>query len=377
MDIDDEAHPKIRNATSKWKCGFTVLAPVLVNRAAEVSGNARVKMTNQPHREWLWRQAYVLGRHIIGYEIQKALAAVDWFREAAGSGARIGVAGYGEGGLIALYAAALDRRIGAAPVSGYFGSRQGLWEEPPYRLVWGLLAEFGDAEIATLIAPRGLVVEHSAAPVSEGPRKAWRGETDVAAPGKLRSPGFRPAAAEFRRIDSLSRAGFQPKHFIHGPGEAETGPGSAEAVREFARILGVETSSSRSGPAPLTARPAGPPAQRAPSGLHERAAPVNIFFWPGDECCSPPTSGRRHNGSFPKCLPPNRPASICRARPGWRTTNNGGFYGDPETAPGPSFIRSGSFFWLAASMPMARPKRAICSTPEKSQSSRNSSEGWW
>jgi hypothetical protein len=23
MDIDDEAHPKIRNATSKWKCGVT------------------------------------------------------------------------------------------------------------------------------------------------------------------------------------------------------------------------------------------------------------------------------------------------------------------------------------------------------------------
>ena len=67
----------------------------------------------------------------------------------------IGVAGYGEGGLIALYSAALDPRIQATLVSGYFQQRDGLWKEPIYRDVWGLLREFGDAEIASLIAPRG------------------------------------------------------------------------------------------------------------------------------------------------------------------------------------------------------------------------------
>jgi len=30
MDIDDEAHPKIRNATSKWKCGLAVLLQMLL-----------------------------------------------------------------------------------------------------------------------------------------------------------------------------------------------------------------------------------------------------------------------------------------------------------------------------------------------------------
>src|SRR5262249_30955860 len=134
-----------------------------------VLGNPRIALTNQPHREWVYRQAYHMGRHVIGYEVQKVLAAVDWIERQSGPGAKFGVAGYGEGGLIAFYAAAADERIDAALVSGYFGPRQRVWAEPIYRNVWGLLSEFGDAEIATLIAPRGLVVEHSEGPRVEGP----------------------------------------------------------------------------------------------------------------------------------------------------------------------------------------------------------------
>ena len=69
-------------------------------------------MTNQPHREWVYRQAFHMGRHVIGYEVQKVLAAVDWLRQQGGPKARVGVAGYGEGGLIAFYAAAVSSRIG-------------------------------------------------------------------------------------------------------------------------------------------------------------------------------------------------------------------------------------------------------------------------
>ena len=75
--------------------------------------------------------------------------------EAERAGKRpIGVTGYGEGGLLALYAAALDPRIDAALVSGYFDSRQNVWQEPIYRNVFGLLDQFGDAELASLVAPR-------------------------------------------------------------------------------------------------------------------------------------------------------------------------------------------------------------------------------
>src|SRR5439155_9931182 len=94
------------------EAGCLVLIPTLVNREDTWSGNAVLKrFTNQPHREWIYRQAYELGRHIIGYEVQKVLAAVDWFSnvskqgdsEWAARGARIGVAGYAEGGLTAFY----------------------------------------------------------------------------------------------------------------------------------------------------------------------------------------------------------------------------------------------------------------------------------
>ena len=39
----------------------------------------------------------------------------------------VGVIGYGEGGLLALYSGAADPRIGAVVVSGYFEQREGLW----------------------------------------------------------------------------------------------------------------------------------------------------------------------------------------------------------------------------------------------------------
>ena len=100
-------------------------------------------MTNQPHREFIYRMAYQLGRHIIGYEVQKVLSLVDWMSL---SEIPIGVIGYGEGGLVAFHSAAVDARIQATAVSGYFQSRQEVWREPIYRNVWGLLHEFGDAE---------------------------------------------------------------------------------------------------------------------------------------------------------------------------------------------------------------------------------------
>src|SRR3989441_8876911 len=100
---------------------------MLINRDDTYSGNPLLRrFTNQPHREWIYRQAYEMGRHILGYEVQKVLAAVDWFESEQSKiqkpQSKIGVVGYAEGGLIAFYAAALDPRIEAALVSGYFDS---------------------------------------------------------------------------------------------------------------------------------------------------------------------------------------------------------------------------------------------------------------
>src|SRR5205085_2314113 len=72
--------------------------------------------------------------------------------------AKIGVIGYGEGGMLALYCGALDTRIQSVCVSGYFGDRNRIWEQPIDRNVFGLLEQFGDAELASMILPRRLHV---------------------------------------------------------------------------------------------------------------------------------------------------------------------------------------------------------------------------
>jgi hypothetical protein len=149
--------------------GCRVLVPTLLDRTDEFSGNPKVRMTNLSHREWVYRMAYEAGRHVIGYEVDEVRAAVDWFKRTAPKGRPIGAVGHGEGGLIAFYAAAVDTRIDGVCVAGYFGPREQLWREPIDRNVWGLLAEFGDAEIAGLIAPRALVIEVCPTPEVKGP----------------------------------------------------------------------------------------------------------------------------------------------------------------------------------------------------------------
>jgi len=69
----------------------------------------------------------------------------------------IGVAGEGQGGLLALYAAALDTRLELAIVAKYLDRREPPYDEPEDRMLWGLLTRFGDHEIASMIAPRKLV----------------------------------------------------------------------------------------------------------------------------------------------------------------------------------------------------------------------------
>ena len=241
--------------------GCEVIVPVLINRDDTWSGNEKIKrFTNQPHREWIYRQSFEMGRTLIGYEVQKVLAAVDWFssrgsrREEArtstsesqslltSAATKIGVVGYAEGGLIAFYAAALDQRVDAALVSGYFDSRQRLWSEPIYRNLFGLLREFGDAEIATLIAPRALVVEYSAAPKVDGPPKPREGRAG-AAPGRLVTPEFELVEAEFNRARALltegGSKGSENLTLISGTEGMVTGPGSDRALVAFLKALGA------------------------------------------------------------------------------------------------------------------------------------------
>ena len=232
----DELPAQAQFARRLAKAGCRVVVPLLINRTDTYSGNPNLgAMTNQPHREFIYRMAYQLGRHIIGYEVQKVLSLVDWMSL---SEVPIGVIGYGEGGLIALYSAAVDTRIQATAVSGYFQSRQDVWREPIYRNVWGLLHEFGDAEIASLIAPRSLTIEASRGPEVAGPPPLRDGRGG-AAPGQLVSPPIDSVEAEFSRAhDFYRRLGCEEALNLVSPEDRL--PGSQETLTALLTGLGVE-----------------------------------------------------------------------------------------------------------------------------------------
>ena len=186
--------------------GFLVVIPTLINREDEFSGNPEIAMTNQSHREWVYRSAFEMGRHVIGYEVQKILAIVDRLTELNLDSHRdllIGIAGVGDGGQIALYGAALDNRIKSVLVSGYFQMREKVWQEPIDRNVWRLLTEFGDAEIAGMIAPRSLIIEACAVPETDGPLPIKPGRRGGAAPGCIRTADLSSVQTEFRRAKSI------------------------------------------------------------------------------------------------------------------------------------------------------------------------------
>ncbi|MBX9789501.1 MAG: dienelactone hydrolase family protein [Pirellulales bacterium] len=223
--------------------GLRVLVPTLIDRADALSVVGDKRATNQPHREFIYRQAYEMGRHIIGYEVQKILAAIDIVHSDRHVNPKLGVIGYGEGGLIALYAAALDPRIDAVCVSGYFNSRQNLWQEPIYRNVFGLLDQFGDAELASLIAPRPLIIEACAMPKIDGPPKPHDGRSG-AAPGKIVTPPRDAVVKEAKRAAALASP--HPNGGAGPPVVVTSGDGSGpfgtrEALERFVQSFAGET----------------------------------------------------------------------------------------------------------------------------------------
>ncbi|MFM2143044.1 MAG: hypothetical protein RLZZ476_1588 [Verrucomicrobiota bacterium] len=184
--------------------GAEVVIPALISRDSEFSTNDKFGVkTNCSHREWIYRQSYELGRHLIGYEVQKALAVVDWFKTQPQQ-VPVLIAGIGEGGMLALHAAAIDERIDSVYSAGYFAPREGVWEEPIERNVFGLLRDFGDAEIASLIAPRPMVLQHLFYPKIVISMEAAKGARAIAAPGRLTQPTFAAFEAEIARARQLA-----------------------------------------------------------------------------------------------------------------------------------------------------------------------------
>ncbi|HQR06857.1 MAG TPA: c-type cytochrome [Gemmatales bacterium] len=195
-------NPGMQMAKRLAEQGCRVIVPVLIDRSDAYSGVPGIRMTNQPHREWIYRQSFEMGQHIIGYEILKSLAAVDWLLDSQQLERPVGLVGYAEGGLIAFHAGALDTRIAVTCVDGYFSAREGVWREPIYRNVWRQLTEFGDAQIAALYPPRKLVINQLPPPTITGPPMARSGRSG-AAPGSI---GMLSINQEWARLEPLKMA---------------------------------------------------------------------------------------------------------------------------------------------------------------------------
>ena len=264
--------------------GYKVLVPVIISRTLVFPDRDK----QQTYREWLYRQSFQMGRHIIGYEVQKIMSAIDWFRQ-NNSQEKIGIAGYNEGGLLAFYAAAVDKRIDAVMVSGYFNTRQKVWDEPLYRNVWAILTEFGDAEIASLVAPRPMVIEYSAVStiideLSEAAKKDLQveGFGYTGYKGKIETPDFKQVQSEFDRIDILTKKGFQPKQLISS-NDKPVNFGSKEALGKLLQYLGNNQQYAVADEIPKESRISFDPASRQLKQVREIEDDVQLLVRDSDQ----------------------------------------------------------------------------------------------
>jgi dienelactone hydrolase len=137
--------------------GSAVLVPSMVERTLDYPLGA--KLRGKDRRHLLYRLGFIAGRPLPGLEVEQAMAFGAFLAGQAGvDSKRISVYGKGQGGMTALHTAAVDERFSSATVEDYFGPREDCWKEPVDRTLYGQLNEFGDAEVAALIAPRPLTV---------------------------------------------------------------------------------------------------------------------------------------------------------------------------------------------------------------------------
>ena len=162
-----------RFAETAAKMGYVVWCPYIFGLYSE---------ENQPNegpeakgRNILNKKALITDRTVMGLEIAKLRRGVDYLESLPEvDPRRIGMYGLSKGGHYTLYTAALEPRIKAAVVSGWFNHRTRKLLAPkvgngmffltyPNRdeyYLKGLLNRFGDAELGWMIAPRALMIEN-------------------------------------------------------------------------------------------------------------------------------------------------------------------------------------------------------------------------
>ncbi|RIK77986.1 MAG: hypothetical protein DCC68_16075 [Planctomycetota bacterium] len=191
--------PESQFARRLAETGCRVVIPTIISRELN-QRNGRATLTN---REYSYRGGFEVGRHLVGYEVQKVLGLIDWLknegRYATPAAPSVGVVGFAEGGMLALLTGALDPRIDSVYCSGSFGAIDTLWSQPIDRNVFALQQEFGDAEFAAMFGFRDCQLE-----CIEYPKYRVVGEGG--APGRVERPGAIKLLTEFREARAILKA---------------------------------------------------------------------------------------------------------------------------------------------------------------------------
>ncbi len=176
--------------------GVAVAVMSTVERAMDHPMCQRTR--GKDRRHILHRLAFVVGRTVPGIEAGQARALAGSLAARADlDGKRIAVAGFGQGGMTALLAAALDERFMGALVGDYFNQREDGWQEPVDRMLYGQLLEFGDAELAAMVAPRKLILLRGGIPAARFAAELGRARRLASSHLEAgEGPGFDTAAAE-------------------------------------------------------------------------------------------------------------------------------------------------------------------------------------
>lgn len=143
--------------------GADVLVPALLRRSAPPPPTPGGWAKHLGEREWIRRMGFPLGRHPLGFEVQKVIAAVEWWKQRHRE-APVFVAGESDGAWVAQFAAILEPRI--ARVEGIDGSIEPAdpLTEPLDRIVFALARHFGDEDLRGLLRSRLAAVPRLPAP---------------------------------------------------------------------------------------------------------------------------------------------------------------------------------------------------------------------
>lgn len=177
--------------------GCQVISPAFVDRRTQAAMPDGGKST-LTQREILWRAGFEMGRSLTAYDLQTVLGLVDWLKAQPGGDRQLAITGSGESGRLALLAAALDPRIAVVAVEGCIAPMEDQWAEPVDRTVFGMLREFGTAELMAMIAPRRVVWTDGVWPAVE------LTDHGGGAPGRLERPEISIQQAEAARAAEVS-----------------------------------------------------------------------------------------------------------------------------------------------------------------------------